>query len=225
MTFSISARCERTGMLGVAVASSSPCVAARCAHVRAGAGAVSTQNITDPRLGPRGLDLMAAGLPAAAAMERLKAEAPHLDYRQIALVDGGGGTAHFSGARTLGIHHAAAGGGVVAAGNLLSSKKVPEAMVAAFDRSAGLPLGDRLIAAMQAALEAGGEAGPVHSAGMLLAREVPWPVADLRVDWTEDCPVAALGALWRRWAPEMDAYVTRALDPSAAPSYGVPGDL
>ncbi|MEI2807800.1 DUF1028 domain-containing protein [Albidovulum sp.] len=225
MTFSISARCERTGMLGVAVASSSPCVAARCAHVRAGAGAVSTQNITDPRLGPRGLDLMAAGLPAEAAMERLKAEAPHLDYRQIALVDGGGGTAHFSGARTLGIHHAAAGGGVVAAGNLLSSKKVPEAMVAAFDRSAGLPLGDRLIAAMQAALEAGGEAGPVHSAGMLLAREVPWPVADLRVDWTEDCPVAALGALWRRWAPEMDAYVTRALDPSAAPSYGVPGDL
>jgi uncharacterized Ntn-hydrolase superfamily protein len=225
MTFSISARCERTGMLGVAVASSSPCVAARCAHVRAGAGAVSTQNITDPRLGPRGLDLMAAGLPAEAAMERLKAEAPHLDYRQIALVDGGGGTAHFSGARTLGIHHAAAGGGVVAAGNLLSSKKVPEAMVAAFDRSAGLPLGDRLIAAMQAALEAGGEAGPVHSAGMLLAREVPWPVADLRVDWTEDCPVAALGALWRRWAPEMDAYVTRALDPSGAPSYGVPGDL
>jgi hypothetical protein len=60
---------------------------------------------------------------------------------------------------------------------------------------------------------------------MLLAREVPWPVADLRVDWTEDCPVAALAALWRRWAPEMDAYVTRALDPSGAPSYGVPGDL
>ncbi|WP_413877062.1 DUF1028 domain-containing protein [Albidovulum sp.] len=225
MTFSISARCERTGMLGVAVASSSPCVAARCAHVRAGAGVVSTQNITDPRLGPRGLDLMAAGLSADAAMERLKAEAPHLDYRQIALVDGRGGTAHFSGARTLGVHHVAAGDGVVAAGNLLSSKQVPEAMVAAFGRGAGLPLGDRLVAAMQAALDAGGEAGPVHSAGMLLAREVPWPVADLRVDWTEDCPVAALAALWRRWAPEMDAYVTRALDPSGAPSYGVPGDL
>lgn len=224
MTFSIAARCERTGMLGVAVSSSSPCVAARCAHVRAGAGVVSTQNITDPRLGPRGLDLMAAGLSAGEAMERLKAEAPHLDYRQLALVDGRGGTAHFSGARTLGIHHAAVGDGAVAAGNLLSSKKVPEAMVAAFDRGAGLPLGDRLIAAMQAALDAGGEAGPVHSAGMLLARDVPWPVADLRVDWTEDCPIAALAALWRRWAPEMDAYVTRALDPSEAPSYGVPGD-
>ena len=56
MTFSVSARCPDTGMFGVAVSSSSPSVAARCAHARAGVGAVATQNITDPRLGPKGLD-------------------------------------------------------------------------------------------------------------------------------------------------------------------------
>ena len=64
MTFSIVARCENTGMFGVAVTSSSPAVAARCAYARAGAGAVASQNITDPTLGARGLDLLASG-PAA----------------------------------------------------------------------------------------------------------------------------------------------------------------
>ncbi|MEX1236480.1 MAG: DUF1028 domain-containing protein [Roseovarius sp.] len=225
MTFSITAHCSETGMVGTAVSSSSPCVAARCAHVRAGVGAVSTQNITDPRLGPKGLDLMAQGMGAAAALEALKREAPHMDYRQLALVDAQGGAAHFSGARTLGTHHALAADGVVAAGNMLSSGAVVEAMITAFAAGAGQPLGDRLIAAMQAALEAGGEEGDVHSAGMLLAREVAWPVADLRIDWTDACPVAELAALWERWEGEMDAYVGRALDPGAAPSYGVPGDL
>ncbi len=225
MTFSISARCPETGMFGVAVSSSSPCVAARCAHVRAGAGAVSTQNITDPRLGPKGLDLMGQGMSATDALETLKKDAPHLEYRQLALVDAKGGTAHFSGAHTLGTHHVATGDGVVAAGNLLTSNAVPEAMVKAFEDMQGKPLGDRLIAAMQAALDAGGEEGDVHSAGMLLARDVAWPIADLRIDWSDDCPIAALASLWERWKGEMEAYVSRALNPSEAPSYGVPGDL
>jgi uncharacterized Ntn-hydrolase superfamily protein len=225
MTFSISARCADTGMFGVAVSSSSPCVAARCAHVRVGAGAVSTQNITDPRLGPKGLDLMGQGMSAVDALAALKKDAPHLEYRQLALVDAAGGTAHFSGANTLGTHHVALADGAVAAGNLLTSEAVPQAMIDAFTGLAGQPLGDRLIAAMEAALKAGGEEGDVHSAGMLLVRDVEWPVADLRVDWRDDCPIAALGDLWERWKGEMDAYVSRALNPSGAPSYGVPGDL
>lgn len=223
MTFSISARCARTGQFGIAVSSSSPCVAARCAHARAGVGAVATQNITDPTLGPRGLDLMASGLSAPEALARLRAEGSHIDYRQVALIDAQGRTAGFSGARTLGTHHIAQGEGVVAAGNLLSSPQVPQAMIDAFAGAHG-PLGDRLIAAMQAALAAGGEEGPVHSVGMLIVDKVAWPVADLRVDWHEADPIGALAALWELWKPQMDAYVTRALDPSTAPSYGVPGD-
>ncbi|MDQ0302635.1 DUF1028 domain-containing protein [Ancylobacter polymorphus] len=223
MTFSISARCPRTGQFGIAVSSSSPAVAARCAHARAGVGAVATQNITDPTLGPKGLDLMASGLSAPEALARLKAEGAHIDYRQIALIDAEGRTAGFSGAKTLGTHHIAEGENVVAAGNLLSSPLVPQAMVDAFSAAQG-PLGDRLVAAMKAALAAGGEEGPVHSVGMLIVDTVAWPVADLRVDWHETDPIGALADLWELWKPQMDAYVTRALDPSTAPSYGVPGD-
>ena len=77
---------------------------------------------------------------------------------------------------------------------------------------------------MQAALAAGGEVGPVHSAGLLLVDRHEWPLAELRCDWTEACPIAALAAAWEVYRPQMDDDVTRALDPTAAPSYGVPGD-
>jgi uncharacterized Ntn-hydrolase superfamily protein len=81
------------------------------------------------------------------------------------------------------------------------------------------------MAALQAAVAAGGEAGPVRSAGLLVAGRESWPYVDLRIDWLdEDCPVAALARAYEVYAPQADAYVTRALDPTAAPSYGVPGD-
>lgn len=225
MTFSVSGRCADTGMFGIAVSSSSPSVAARCAHVRAGIGAVSTQNVTDPRLGPKGLDLMAGGLSAEAALARLVAEAPHVEYRQLALVDADGRTAAFSGAKTLGTHAFARGNGVVAAGNMLTTTAIPQAMAEAFEAAEGRHLGDRLIAAMRAAVATGGEEGPVHSMGLVMVDKVSWNVADLRVDWTEGDPIEECAALWQRWRTEMDAYVTRALDPTRAPSYGVPGDL
>jgi uncharacterized Ntn-hydrolase superfamily protein len=224
MTFSIAARCPRTGELGMAVASSSPAVAARCAHARAGVGAVASQNITDPTLGRQGLELMAGGRSAVDALAALCAQAPHIEYRQLAVVDAAGGVASFSGARTLGVHRTAEGAGVVAAGNLLASPDVPARMVAAFVASGALSLGERLVRALQAGVAAGGEQGPVHSAGLLVVRDVSWPIADLRVDWDDTDPIGRLAGLWALWAPQMDAYVTRALDPAAAPSYGVPGD-
>ena len=225
MTFSVSGRCAATGMFGIAVSSSSPSVAARCAHARAGVGVVATQNITDPRLGPKGLDLMAGGLSAEAALERLVAEAPHVEYRQLTLLDAQGRSATYSGARTLGTHATARGVDVVTAGNMLTSTAIPGKMVEAFEAAKDSHLGDRLIAAMRAALAAGGEEGPVHSMGMILVDKVSWNVADLRVDWTDGDPIEECAALWARWRGEMDAYVTRALNPSGAPSYGVPGDL
>ena len=223
MTFSLVARCRDTGMFGVAVASSSPAVAARCAYARAGVGAVASQNVTDPTLGPRALELMAAGATAAEAVAILRRTAAHTDYRQVLAVDSAGGSAVHSGPNALGVWAEAVGPDVACGGNLLADARVPEAMAAAFAASRG-HLGDRLLVAMQAALDAGGEAGPIRSAGMKLVREVAWPVADLRVDWTEGDPIAELGGLWKLYAPQLDAYVTRALDPRQAPSYGVPGD-
>jgi uncharacterized Ntn-hydrolase superfamily protein len=212
-------------MFGIAVSSSSPSVAARCAHVRAGVGAVSTQNVTDPRLGPKGLDLMASGLSAEAALNHLIAEAPHIEYRQLALVDAAGQTAAYSGPRTLGTFATARGEDVVAAGNMLTSTAIPQKMVGAFEATRGQSLGDRLIASMRAAIAAGGEEGPVHSMGLVMVDKVSWNVADLRIDWTDGDPIEECANLWERWRHEMNAYVTRALNPTEAPSYGVPGDL
>lgn len=225
MTFSIAARCSRTGAFGIAISSSSPAVAARCAHARAGVGVVATQNITDPRLGPQGLDLMGAGASAQLALERLRAAAPHIEYRQLALVDREGGSAIFSGARTLGRHNAVAAPEAAAAGNLLADAAVPERMLAAFlDRRRDDDLADRLLAALQAGLRAGGEEGTVHSAGMMVVREVAWPIVDLRIDWHDHDPIGALAGAWDIYKPQLETYIQRALDPSAAPSYGVPGD-
>lgn len=223
MTFSIVARCAGTGMFGIAVSSSSPAVAARCAYARAGVGAVASQNVTDPTLGPRALDLMAQGASSAEAVAILKRTGGHMEYRQLLAVDRDGTSAIHSGPKALGIWAEARDRDVACGGNLLADADVPRAMVEAFLSSTG-HLGDRLIATMRAALEAGGEAGPVHSAGMKLVREVSWPVADLRCDWTEDCPIEQLAAAWEVYKPQLDAYVTRALNPDDAPSYGVPGD-
>jgi uncharacterized Ntn-hydrolase superfamily protein len=223
MTFSISARCEKTGMLGIAISSSSPAVAARCVHARAGAGVVASQNITDPALGQKGLALLADGLSAKDTLAKLLDGYAFAPYRQLAIIDRNGGTACFSGARALGVYATHEGRDCVAAGNLLASANVPRHMVRAFENSAG-HLADRLLMAMKAAVAAGGEAGPVHSAGMLIVDKVSWPVADLRIDWHDEDPIGALQALWTLYKPQLDDYVTRALDPTSAPSYGVPGD-
>ncbi|WIY24667.1 DUF1028 domain-containing protein [Parasedimentitalea psychrophila] len=223
MTFSLVARCAKTGMFGIAISSSSPAVAARCAFARAGVGAVASQNVTDPTLGPLALDLMQSGLTAKEAIETVVAQGKFIEYRQVLAVGRSGGTAIHSGPHSLGIWTQAQGQNVASGGNLLANEGVPQAIVDAFLASSG-HLGDRLIAAMRAGLAAGGEAGSLHSAGMKIVDKVSWPVADLRCDWTEDCPIEAIATAWDIYKPQLDAYIQRALDPREAPSYGVPGD-
>lgn len=223
MTFSLVARCRETGMFGMAISSSSPAVAARCAYARAGVGAVASQNITDPTLGPLVLDLMQAGKSAPEAIVEMRRRARFPEYRQVLAVDAAGRTAIHSGPNALGIWAEAQGLNVASGGNLLANSGVPQAIVDGFLSSTG-HIGDRLIAAMRAGLAAGGEAGPVHSAGLRIVDKVAWPVADLRCDWTEACPIETLAGIWDIYKPQLEAYVQRALDPRAAPSYGVPGD-
>ncbi len=223
MTFSLVARCKDTGMFGVAIASSSPAVAARCSYTRAGVGAVASQNITDPTLGPFALDLMQGGMSAGQAIAGVRDQGRFIEYRQVLAIDKAGNTAIHSGPHSLGIWTQAEGDNVASGGNLLANDGIPAAIVAGFQAAKG-HLGDRLIAAMQAGLEAGGEAGPIHSAGMQVCDAVNWPVADLRCDWTEECPIEVISTAWEVYKPQLEAYVQRALDPREAPSYGVPGD-
>ncbi|QLF93439.1 DUF1028 domain-containing protein [Pseudomonas sp. ABC1] len=223
MTFSIVGRCAETGQLGIAISSSSIAVGARCPWLRAGVGAVSTQNVTLPALGPQTLDLLAAGQTPAEALDNALARNGWSQYRQVAVLDSQGNTALFSGSEALGLHHARAGEQCVAAGNLLADSRVIDTMLDAFEQAPGC-LADRLLAAMHAAMAQGGEAGPVHSAALQVVGDLVWPIIDLRIDWAETDPIGELDALWRAYQPQMDDYIVRALDPTQAPRYGVPGD-
>lgn len=221
MTFSVLGR-DGSGAIGIAVTSSSPAVAARCIHLRAGVGGASSQNITDPRLGEALLDHLAAGASAAVALDRVTSDRSHIEHRQLTVLGLEGSGAAHSGSGALGVHHHYVGDGVVAAGNLLAAPAVVDAVVECFVHAAGT-LEQRLLTALESGLAEGGEVGPLRSAGLAVVRDVPWRETDLRVDWSEQ-PLADLRTLLDVWLPQRDDYVTRALDPTAAPSYGVPGD-
>jgi len=211
-------------MFGMAIASSSPAVAARCAHVRANVGVVASQNITDPSLGPRILQALADGTPSDKALAQALAATPFAAYRQVLVIGKNGPPVSHSGDYALGTAGTALGTHVAAAGNLLATGEVLKTMIDAFEGASG-HMGARLLTALRAGTERGGEAGPIHSAGLLVASHVPWPIVDLRVDWSVEDPVADLMAIWGVYAPQIDDYVRRATDPQAAPSFRVPGNL
>lgn len=220
MTFSIAARHD--GRFGMAVSSSSPAVAARCLHLRPGVGAAGSQNVTDPRLGGRILDRLAVHGDSGRALKEVGEGATDLDYRQLTAIGPAGPAAWFSGEQTLGTHAGAVGPHAVAAGNMLVSTDLPTIMIDAFESATG-ELEERLLAALRAGLDAGGEEGPVHSAGLAVVADVEWRVTDLRVDWADD-PIDRLAEAVEIWLPQRDDYVRRGLNPATAPSYGVPGD-
>jgi uncharacterized Ntn-hydrolase superfamily protein len=195
VTFSLAARDAASGAFGAVICSSSPAVAARCVHLADGAGAVLSQNVTDPRLGPRVIALLGAGTDAATALATVLAGEPFTEFRQLIALDTAGRTAIHSGRDALGLVGEYAVDGAAAAGNLLAAPDVPRRLV---------------------------EAGPVHSAGLAVINGSGWRVTDLRVDWSDD-PMADLTALLDVWLPQRDAYIARALNPTAAPAYGVPG--
>ena len=212
-------------MVGVSITSSSICVASRCPWVRAGVGAASTQNITDPSLGNEMLDLIAKSSSPDQAVQMVTKGRKFIDYRQLVVIDIKGRSASFTGSETLGTNAVVRGDGCIAAGNLLISTEVPQAMADSFSKHSHLHLAERLLLALQAGLDAGGEEGSVHSAGIKVAHEHPWPLVDLRVDWADEKPIDQLIELWRDFEGQMMDYNTRAIDPRSAPSYGVAGDL
>jgi uncharacterized Ntn-hydrolase superfamily protein len=225
MTFSLILRDPETGEFGAAIASSSPAVSARCVNLADGIGGVNSQNVTDPRLGPACLAELSGGASAQRALDAVVAAAdPELmEYRQLLVLDSSGRAAVHSGSRALGVFGCAVRQDAVAAGNMLASLEVLNALV----DTALAPNGrieERLFAALHAAVAAGGEAGPIHSAGLAVVGSAGWRVTDLRVDWVEHDPIGALGRVLDVWLPQRDDYVARGMNPAVAPSYGVPGD-
>jgi uncharacterized Ntn-hydrolase superfamily protein len=222
VTFSIVARSDDARMFGIAIASASPAVAAHCSHARAGIGAVATQNITDPILGPRMLDGLRCGASAAEAIAGVLDSTDHGAYRQLLAIGPVGAPAHHCGAHASRFSASAAGQHAMAAGSALANRQVPAAMIAAFEASGG-HFADRLLAGLQAGAAAGGAPTALHSSGLLVVREVPWPIIDLRVDWSDADPIAALSLLWQLYAPQVEEFVRTALQPDQAAATGVPG--
>lgn len=217
MTFSLLGRCARTGMLGAAVTTSSIAVGSRCSHARAGIGACLTQHRTDPRLGPLALDLLGQGYRAEQVLRAVLEVAPHPGWRQLAVIDTAGGTAAFTGDNVAREKAGEAHGvNCVAIANIVRSPEIPAAMVRAFEADPSQSLADRLIAALQAGEDAGGEFVPVISAALVVVHRERFPYVDLRVD-SHPTPIGDLARLWKEYEPEADAYVLRASDPGAAP--------
>ncbi|MGO3083039.1 MAG: DUF1028 domain-containing protein [Psychrobacter celer] len=223
MTFSIIARCERTGQLGAAISSSSPAVASRCIRAKAGVGVVASQNITDPNLSQILIEMMQYNLTPIDAGHELIKSTEFIQYRQLMALSANDAPFVFSGEHTLGTFATAQGKRAACAGNMLSSTAVPEKMLMTFEQSEG-SLASRLLESLVSGYHAGGEEGEVHSAGLLVVDKATWPIVDLRVDWS-DTPIEDLQKLWDIYEPQLDDYIVRALNPTISPSYGVPGDL
>lgn len=181
-TFSIVARCSRTGMLGVAVSTAVPAVGALCPQVRAGIGAVSTQAWVNPYLAIGTLDLLAAGKSAQEALDTALADDDAKDVRQIGVVDSSGGTAVWSGQACTPWFGHLHGPGYTIQGNMLTGPEVLDAMEAAFRDSDPSELGERLMLALEAGQATGGDKRGKQSAALLVHDREDYPWIDIRVD-------------------------------------------
>ncbi|MBI3962069.1 MAG: DUF1028 domain-containing protein, partial [Deinococcus sp.] len=139
-TFSIAARCPRTGMLGVAVCTAVPGVGSLAPFVRPGVGAIATQSYVNPYLGIDGLHLLSQGLTAKQALERLLAADPLSDIRQLSIVDAKGRVAAHTGANCTPWHGHRTGKGYSAAGNMLVDEATVNAMAEEFEKRSRLEL-------------------------------------------------------------------------------------
>ena len=211
-TFSLVGRCERTGMLGIAIATSEMAVGSRCVHVAPGVGAVITQAATDPRLGHLGLERLRAGAAADRALAEIAARDPFVERRQLGCLDATGAVAARTGSenRPWAGHRTAPD--VVVAANMVVGPAVVDDMLAAFGRDADRPLWERLLAALEAGKAAGGEPGGEHSSALFVVDREPAPLVDLRVDFAPDA-VPALRRLAERYFPLVDYYGLRPSDP------------
>ena len=215
-TFTIVGRCARTGMLGIGTTTRSLSVGSRVTHGRARVGVIAFQAVADPRMGYLAMRLFGLGYSAPKVVRELQDSDPHAELRQIAAIDGDGNIAAVTGARTrpwtghqVREHH-------VAMGNVLTSERTVTAMTERFEATAAMPLEDRLLLAIEAGRDAGGQVGGQVSAALLVFDTQPFPHVDLRVD-AHDEPVGELRRVFEVYRPFIAYYNERAGNPGIAP--------
>jgi len=211
-TFSLIGRCERTGMFGVAIATSEMAVGSRCIHVAPGVGAVITQASTNPRLGHLGLNLLRAGYGAPRVLEEIAASDQHVERRQLGCLDVTGLGAARTGAANKPWAGHRVDRNVVVAANMVVGADVADAMLGAFQRDPSLTLWERLLTALEAGKAAGGQPAGEVSSGLYVVDREPYAMVDLRVDLHRE-PVAELRRLADRYFPLVAYYNLRPRDP------------
>jgi uncharacterized Ntn-hydrolase superfamily protein len=190
-TFSIVARCDRTGMLGMAVATAVPAAASLCSFVQKDAGAIATQSWVNPYLGIDGLRLLAAGASAQRVLDEIVGADPGRDDRQVGIVDASGAASAFTGKACVDWAGHVVGSGFAVQGNMLTGAATVAAMAEVADRERGTDLPERLMRVLEAGQAAGGDKRGRQSAALRVFHLEEFPYCDVRVD-EHDHPVGEL---------------------------------
>lgn len=194
MTWSIIARDEPTGRIGIAVATKFFAVGALVPHIRTGAGAIASQAFINPFYGPKGLAMLASGSSAKATVESLINDDDGRANRQIHVMDAKGTIAEYTGSACIGWHGHASVANCSVAGNMLADGTVIAKTLSTYESSHAMPFARRLLAAMHAGEAAGGDKRGRQSAALLIHDGEDYPLLDLRVDDHAD-PLAELARL------------------------------
>jgi uncharacterized Ntn-hydrolase superfamily protein len=217
MTWSLVAR-DGDGALGVAIASRFFAVGALCPHVASGVGALATQALVNPLYAGPGLALLAQGTPPEEAIRVLTAADEGRDHRQLHMIDAKGRSAAYTGSASIDWCGHRAGTGYSVAGNMLVGPQVLAETAAAFERTSGSPLAERLLAALEAGDAAGGDKRGRQSAAIVIATTEAYPSLSLRVDDHEN-PFQELRRLYEKSLERFQPFV--ACLPTRADPVGV----
>ena len=223
MSYSIVARCPKSGRLGIGIASYTMWVGAYCdGAVRANVGATITQDAPLLRNNRLAINMLADGATPSLALAALRNNDPHTDYRQIAIVDCEGAVAAHTGLKVTNAKGQRVGSGYAVLGAGLASEKVLDAMVAKFESNGDLEFDERLLTVLEAGRDAGGLKKGTNwmlrerSVAVIVWHEHEYNELDLRVDLNEKGAIAALRAMYADYKPTAQYYEERARHPRNA---------
>ncbi len=217
-TFTLLARCPKTRMFGVAITTRTIAVGQRCTYASPPFGLVVTQATVAQTLGVLGARLLSAGYPAAKVLAEIVSSDEHIEYRQVAVIDADGRAVARTGKDNRAWAGHVVGDGWVAMGNVLVGEQTVQAMATAFEKSAAENFDERLLRAIEAGRDAGGQRGGQRSAGLLIYDDRPFPYLDLRVDEQAE-PVGELRRIHSLFAPLLPYYDLHRKNPVGLPPY------
>lgn len=206
MTFSITARCERTGQFGVAVSTCVPAVGSLCPFAKAGVGAIASQSFVNPYIGVNGLKYLEQGLSAQEVLDKVLAEDPEPELRQVAIVDKNGQSVAFTGEKSDTWKGHLTGDNYAVAGNMLVGEETIKDMARVFEEKSDATLAERLLSALEAGQEAGGDKRGRQSAALYVVSTEAYPLLDLRVDEHGD-PVKELRRIYKVAEKQLSPFI------------------